>query len=376
MKKNGKTIVSAYVKGDDNTPEYYRIYQYLYKIDGINCKYHKMMSTWVYKHFMPVSRRPVLIKIFVYLHQYVRMLLALVSDNMNIPDVLIVHKRIISHYMPFSFNWMLNRLHRKGVKIIWDFDDHILKTKEISLDNFHLMSSISEKIVVTHRFLANLIDEEYQDKVTILPTTDGDMEPHVKRADLAEQRLLTLHDNIRLIWIGTSYNIPLLSNIVPQLEYAAITIKEKENRCLSITVVCDKPLNSRTKHLRIINIPWSRITAIEELKNAHIGIMPLPDSEFNRGKGGFKLVQYMAMALPCIGSDVGFNNKVIDSSCGFLLKDDNEVTWLNAITTISDSTSWRKFSEAAIRKWERDFSFERNLSFWTSSIKDNQSSNE
>jgi glycosyltransferase involved in cell wall biosynthesis len=70
--------------------------------------------------------------------------------------------------------------------------------------------------------------------------------------------------------------------------------------------------------VRIEPIPWSAATEAKSLAAAHIGIMPLTDDAWARGKCAFKLLQYMAAALPCVASPVGANTEaVIDGFNGF-----------------------------------------------------------
>ena len=86
--------------------------------------------------------------------------------------------------------------------------------------------------------------------------------------------------------------------------------------------------------LKLQNVPyefitWDAATEVENIKKIDIGIMPLLDSDFEKGKCGYKLIQYMACGIPVIASAVGVNNDiVIPGYNGFL------------VTTASD---WDKY---------------------------------
>jgi glycosyltransferase involved in cell wall biosynthesis len=68
----------------------------------------------------------------------------------------------------------------------------------------------------------------------------------------------------------------------------------------------------------IERVPWSSATEAQSLAGAHIGVMPLTDDAWSRGKCAFKLLQYMAASLPCVASPVGANTEaVIDGVNGF-----------------------------------------------------------
>ena len=92
--------------------------------------------------------------------------------------------------------------------------------------------------------------------------------------------------------------------------------------------------------------------------------MPLIENEFTKGKGGFKLVQYMSAGLPCIASNVGFNASVISEDMGYLVSSNTE--WIDAIVNLSNVSIWKESSKAAYTKWEEKFSFHGNLDIWKS----------
>lgn len=353
--------ISVYVKGDRNSTAYYRIYQYFDKIQEQDIKYHIMYPLWVQNRYMPVSKQNKIIQVVVFIAAYIKMSLSLVQDGFFCPDTIVIHKRIISRIMPVSFKLLLNICKLRGCKIVWDFDDHLVEGREMSADTFAWMSKISDVIIVTHEFLKDLVEEKYHDKVAILPTTDGDM-CSLFSNDLNKDRCLSLDKELRIIWVATSSNIRNLEPILPFLEEAAIHLKNNTNKSLSLTVVCDKNVNFSSEYLKLVNIRWSRNAAIEAMKTSHVGIMPLADTLYNKGKGGFKLVQYLSIGLPCIGSNVGFNNSVISSDCGFLVSNKDE--WVNALLVLSDSKKWLSYSVNAYKQWNDQFSFDNNLTIW------------
>lgn len=86
---------------------------------------------------------------------------------------------------------------------------------------------------------------------------------------------------------------------------------------------------------------WSEIGEIHAVQAMDIGIMPLPDQPWARGKSGYKLVQYMACGLPVVASPVGVNTTIVyDSLTGFLATDLDE--WLSALERLIDDASLRR----------------------------------
>jgi len=87
-------------------------------------------------------------------------------------------------------------------------------------------------------------------------------------------------------------------------------------------------------------VPWSEETEVAELKKLDVGIMPLSDGSFERGKCGYKIIQYMACGLPVIASPVGINRQLIeDGENGFLAETLEE--WSVAISRLIESPSLR-----------------------------------
>lgn len=357
------TRVSVYVKGDRNSTAYYRIYQYLDKIKGIKCDYHMMMSSRIHDRYMPVSAQPLFIKTYIYIYIYFRILYALIRDLFKRPQVVVIHRRIISRFMPLSYKILLRIIKSRHTKIIWDFDDNITESKEVSKNTFLFYSELAHKIIVTHQYLKELICKEYCNKVMIMPTTDGDMYKLFEDSDINKKRLESFDTNLQLVWVATSSNLKFLSSITPTLDSTAKQLTEKRNLTLTLNVVCDVPLlDHNCQYLKVMNIKWTRDIAIETMKNSHIGLMPLFNNEFTKGKGGFKLVQYMSIGLPSIGSNVGFNTYVLDSNAGLLV--DNAQEWEDAIIRLSDKDTWLKYSKAAYKKWLKSFSYIKNLNEW------------
>jgi glycosyltransferase involved in cell wall biosynthesis len=92
-----------------------------------------------------------------------------------------------------------------------------------------------------------------------------------------------------------------------------------------------------------------KTTEIETLQDFDIGIMPLPNNQWTKGKCGFKGLQYMALEIPCIMSPVGVNAEIImDGENGFLA--DAAEEWIEKISSLIESESLRQAMGKAGRK--------------------------
>jgi glycosyltransferase involved in cell wall biosynthesis len=121
-----------------------------------------------------------------------------------------------------------------------------------------------------------------------------------------------------IAWIGSPENLIYLDIIRP-----ALARLSKRHPTLRLRVICSEFPD--WGDVRIEPVPWSSATEARSLAGAHIGVMPLTDDAWSRGKCAFKLLQYMAAALPCVASPVGANTEaVLDGINGFHASDGDE----------------------------------------------------
>lgn len=99
---------------------------------------------------------------------------------------------------------------------------------------------------------------------------------------------------------------------------------------------------------RVEEVEWSEATEVAALARGDIGLMPLPDDEWTRGKCGFKIIQYMALGLVPVASAVGANPEIIEDGIdGFLCRD--EAGWVRALLAAIDDAALRRRIGAAAR---------------------------
>jgi glycosyltransferase involved in cell wall biosynthesis len=104
--------------------------------------------------------------------------------------------------------------------------------------------------------------------------------------------------------------------------------------------------------------PWLEKREVEEIQSFDIGIMPLPDEPWTRGKCGYKLIQYMACGLPVVASPVGVNQQIVEHDVnGFLAS--NTAEWEMALNKLSDSPFLRaKMGRAGRKKVEERYNIQ------------------
>ena len=101
---------------------------------------------------------------------------------------------------------------------------------------------------------------------------------------------------------------------------------------------------------------WSEATEIQDVQAMDIGIMPVPDEPWARGKCGYKLIQYMACGLPVVASPVGVNRQIVRENVnGFVAEEGSQ--WASALSRlIGDSALRVRLGQAGCEIVKRDYS--------------------
>jgi len=105
----------------------------------------------------------------------------------------------------------------------------------------------------------------------------------------------------------------------------------------------------RLPGVEVESLPWSEVEEVSLLQGCDIGVMPLPDTPWERGKCGFKLIQYMACRKPVVASPVGVNREiVVDGANGFLASTSKE--WVDALLRLKADPELRRSMGAKGRR--------------------------
>jgi glycosyltransferase involved in cell wall biosynthesis len=136
-----------------------------------------------------------------------------------------------------------------------------------------------------------------------------------------------------LVWLGRPENLDYLEQVRPAL--AALTRRWPD---LRLRVICSEFPD--WPDVAVEPVRWSPANEIAGLATAQIGLMPLADDAWSRGKCAFKLLQYAAASLPCVASDVGANREaVLDGASGFLVP--VGASWEPALAKLIESAELR-----------------------------------
>jgi glycosyltransferase involved in cell wall biosynthesis len=151
-------------------------------------------------------------------------------------------------------------------------------------------------------------------------------------------------------WVGARNNLENILVVIPALNALADKYKFR------LLIVCDAQLQGRT-NFPIENIYWSEKDEITNLQKIDIGIMPLMVNDENKGKAGFKLIQYMGCGLVSLSTALTVNTEIVEDNVnGFLVPPDAD--WTPYFEKVFNSReNYSAISKAAFEKVKANYSF-------------------
>jgi glycosyltransferase involved in cell wall biosynthesis len=220
----------------------------------------------------------------------------------------------------------LERWAARGRKTIFDFDDAIFERRWGAGAKFRSLVALADRVAAGSRYLAAAAAAP--DKTVIVPTAI-DMDRFVARpARAARGREVVVG------WTGLSGNYPQLAHRAGPIARAL------ERTGARFVAISDRPPPRSLSALQAEFVPWRPETEVEDLQRLDVGVMPLPDGPYERGKCAFKLLQYMALGRPGVASPIGANNEVVtDGVDGFLPASDE--AWQDALVALIEDPSLR-----------------------------------
>lgn len=261
-------------------------------------------------------------------------------------DVVWIEKEIFP-YCPGLCELILSM---RGIKYVVDYDDAIFHNYDLAssfITRFLLKNKLkpllsnSSAVTAGNQYLANLSYKNCANSVYICPTVVD-----INRYMLKHE---PIDETIRIGWIGSSSTSLYLKILAEPLRRVALVKK-------IIFVTIGAPKLSFPGVL-IEQHDWTLETEVSLLNSIHIGVMPLFDSPWERGKCGYKLIQYMALGKPVIASPVGVNHDIVTPDVGYLA--DSDASWKDAlIKLIEQPTIREQFGKAARTKVEQKYSLQ------------------
>lgn len=240
-----------------------------------------------------------------------------------------------------------------GKPLIYDFDDAIWRM-DVSEGNRKLrwlkdpaktprIIGLATHVIAGNAFLADYA-KQHNGHVEVIPTViDTERYMPMDAAKRSDGKVV-------IGWTGSLTSTPHLMTAVPML----LKLQEEFRGRIVFRFISDRPVI--IPGLEVEQITWNAASEPEDLAPIDIGIMPLPDTEWSRGKCGFKGLQYMGMAKAVVLARVGVNATIVrDGENGFLAGSDEE--WLAKLRLlVNDADLRRRLGAEARRTVEQAYS--------------------
>lgn len=265
-------------------------------------------------------------------------------------DFIFIHREA-TPVGPPVIEWLIANVLKS--KIIFDFDDAIWLTDQVGetwwqkiVRNRSKTAKIckwSYKISCGNDYLASYA-RQFNANVVINPTTIDTESLHSPFLYSSTNK-----KGITIGWTGSHSTIKYLELIAP-----ALKIIEQKYPSIHFLFIADKEPMLDLKNSEFKK--WKKETEIEDLLQIDIGIMPLPDDEWTKGKCGFKALQYMALGKPSVVSPVGVNTKIIQSGINGSFAS-NQQEWIDCLSELMDNERLRtSFGTNARKMVEQHYS--------------------
>lgn len=241
-------------------------------------------------------------------------------------DAVFLHKRRMNF-----FDALILRKYARH--IIYDFDDAVMfndknpgRYRPKRQCSFERTVKLADIVLAGNSYLAERA-RAYNSNVHVLPTG---LATRDYRCEISEKK-----DNVvRIVWIGSQSTLKYLAEIKPALEKIG---KRFDNVVLRI--ICDDFFD--LQQMEVEKCQWSLESQESDLSACDIGLAPLPDNRFTRGKCGFKILQYAAAGLPTVASPVGVNADLVQNNItGF--QAESILQWTERIAKLIEDTQLRK----------------------------------
>jgi glycosyltransferase involved in cell wall biosynthesis len=277
---------------------------------------------------------------------YVRRLAALARARRF--DAVIVEKELFP-FLPAGAERLLRAL---GVPYVADYDDALFHrydrhsralVRRLLGGKIDAVMRHAAVVVAGNEYLAARAREAGAARVEVIPTV-VDTARYRPRAGAGNE--------VPVVgWIGTPRTSRYLQGLLPVFE----ALQQE----VPVRFVAVGARQADFAGTPVEAWPWSEATEVASIQQFDIGIMPLEDSPWERGKCGYKLIQYMACGIPVVASPVGVNRTIVAPGENGLLADTPD-EWGRALRNLleADATSRQAMGREGRRRVEQGYSLQ------------------
>jgi len=312
-----------------NAGSRYRVHKYLnyLKEKNIECTICPPMSNTLFQYLYQTNN-PIKKILFYFITYSVRL-----KDLMKVRryDIIFVHQGLC-YFGPPILEYLIAKLNNN---IIYDVDDaHFSKPTFASgfaarfydRNRIAKISKLSKQVIVSVDYIKKYV-EKFNSNVTVIPTSIDTSRYTSKNYDKQNS------SSIVIGWVGTASGLIYLQTLED--------VMQKLSTSYNIELRIISSHSIKIPAVKVVHRMWTLENEIKDLQSIDIGIMPLPNTEFERGKGGFKLIQYMGVGVPVVCSPIGINSEIVhDGTNGYLAVAKDE--WLKKLSLLIEDENLRE----------------------------------
>ena len=270
-------------------------------------------------------------------------------------ELVIVEHQLFPYLPAWAERWLASR----SPRWILEFDDAIYRTR-LHCRKMETLCGLADRVVVGNRHLADFA-RRHAREVSIVPTTI-DLTRYPLRDGTPERGG---SGPFVIGWIGLPYNFGALSRLREPLR------RLSEERPVVLRVVSTGAPSM--DGVEVDEKEWCEDREVEEIRRFDVGVMPLDDDEWSRGKCGLKVLQYLAAGVPVVASPVGVNTDIVRHGVNGLLASTDE-EWRDALARLLDDDALRgEVVRAGRATVEENYSMEhwvpRLAELWTTTAR-------
>jgi glycosyltransferase involved in cell wall biosynthesis len=243
--------------------------------------------------------------------------------------------------LPWLPAWVEEGLAAAGIPYVVDYDDALFHrydnhrsslVRKLLGNKIDRVMRLARTVIAGSHYLSERAAAAGAPRVEYLPTViDLHRYPEEARPEAG---------GLAIGWMGSRTTAPYLDAIRDVLVELA---DECGARVTLVGAGADQ-----ARHPAFEHVPWTEDGEVAAIQNFDIGIMPLPDAPWERGKCGYKLIQYMGCGKPVVASPVGANRRIVRPGVnGFLASSPEE--WRSALKTLARDRALRERLGAAGR---------------------------
>jgi len=230
--------------------------------------------------------------------------------------------------------------------LVFDVDDAIWLNRLFGKQSLVAIARKADVIIAGNNYIATWF-EPYSKRIFVVPTAIDTERFKPENPDVTQK-----DERFVIGWTGSSATLKYLEAIEDCLRKFMIDHHDSE-----ILVISDKPPKFKTLPADQLHfISWSEDSEAKSISHMDVGIMPLPDNEWTRGKCSFKILQYMACGIPVVASPVGMNVEMLaKGEFGLSAKTDSD--WYDTFSFLyNNRASAKAYGQTGRIIAEKDYS--------------------